>query len=93
MFTLLEFVYAANEWLLEKSWGAVLIGGTALMMGLGLAAIGVVYHFFAPYAWCHLNIFFTTWTLVMGVAYTTISVRMMPFSFSECGLSHQRVLL
>eukprot|EP00884_Botryococcus_braunii_P020556 jgi/Botrbrau1/7184/Bobra.0300s0014.1 len=74
IFTILEFVYSLNEWLLEKSWAAVLIISTALMFGGGLATIGMVYHLFAPFGWCHLNIFFITWTLVLGFAYSFISV-------------------
>lgn len=74
IFTILEFVYTINEWLLEKSWGFVLITGTALMYGGGIAVVGVLYHYFAPHGWCHLNIFFITWTVVLGFAYSFISV-------------------
>jgi hypothetical protein len=74
IFTLLELVYTINEWLLEKSWGFVLIISTALMYGGGYTIVGVLYHYFAPYGWCHLNIFFITWTVVLGFTYSFISV-------------------
>ena len=71
---LLDFVFGVNEWLLDREWGAALIAGSALLYGGGLAALGVLYHFWAPHARCSLNIFIITWTLILGLFYSGLSV-------------------
>ncbi len=47
---------------------AVLLSGTCVCLGAGLALTGVAYHYYAPRASCSLNIFFVTWNLIMGMA-------------------------
>ncbi len=75
---LLGFIYAINEFLIEKEeigHRVALIGATVSMYAVGLVIIGFMYHYYAPFASCGLNIFFITWTLIMGIAYSLFSVR------------------
>ena len=45
------------------------------MLAGGLVILGFMYHYYAPYASCSLNIFFITWTLIMALVYAALSVR------------------
>ncbi|KAF5840654.1 serine incorporator/TMS membrane protein [Dunaliella salina] len=72
---LINFIYVVNELLIEKdnkpAW-AVLISGTIITFGLGLVLIGFSYHLYAPDPSCHRNLFFSTWSLVVGIALVAI---------------------
>jgi hypothetical protein len=75
---LLGFIYAINEALIDKEeigHKFALVGATVSMYAVGLVVIGFMYHLYAPFPSCSLNIFFITWTLIMGVAYSVFSVR------------------
>ena len=87
---LLGFIYAINEYLIDKdhaSHKVALVGATVSMYACGLVIIGFMYHFYAPAASCSLNIFFITWTLIMGIAYSIFSVSLTLFLLG-CALSH-----
>lgn len=74
---LLGFIYAMNEYLIdheEIGHKIALIGATISMYAIGLVIVGFMYHYYAPFASCGLNIFFITWTLIMGMAYSLYSV-------------------
>ena len=61
---LLDFIYAVNEWLVERRGAAhaALVAGSALLILGSFVAIGFMYHFYAPYASCSTNIgFLTRW--------------------------------
>ncbi|KAK9907944.1 hypothetical protein WJX75_000353 [Coccomyxa subellipsoidea] len=84
---LLGFIYAINEYLIEKdhvSHKIALVGATVAMYACGIVIIGFMYHFYAPAASCSLNIFFITWTLIMGIAYSIFSVT--PYRSKAAGL-------
>lgn len=76
---LLEFVYIMNEWLLNRvdsAWAKILLALSSILCYIiALGIIVVVYIFYAPSGSCGLNIFFITWTLIMGLALTGMSVR------------------
>ena len=63
-----------NEWLLDREWNGALIAGSFLFYGGALAGLGLLYHWWAPRASCSLHIFFITWTLVMALIYTALSL-------------------
>ena len=71
---LLDCIFGLNEWLLDREWGAALVAGSALFHGGALAGLGLLYHLWAPRPTCGLHIFFITWTLVMALAYTALSL-------------------
>lgn len=55
-----------------------------MLYGGGLAGLGLLYHWWAPRASCSLHIFFITWTLIMAIAYTLLS--MTPWRPPAAGL-------
>ena len=75
---LLEFVYIMNEWLLhrvDRAWArASLVVMSLACYIVTLGIIVVTYIFYAPAASCSLNIFFITWTLIMALILTALSV-------------------
>ncbi|KAK9811743.1 hypothetical protein WJX72_009404 [[Myrmecia] bisecta] len=84
---LLDWFFGINEWLLSRDgWPerVALICGSALFFLGSLAVLGVLYHFYAPFASCSLNIFFITWTLITAIVYTMISVS--PWRMESAGL-------
>lgn len=84
---LVNFVYEINEWLVQKDNGcawSTLIGGAGLAFAGGLALVALCYHFYAPAASCSLNIFFATWTLVLGLA--LVGVLFIPGRAPTAGL-------
>lgn len=67
-----------NDFLISKdelSHRIALVGATTSMLAGGLVILGFMYHYYAPYASCGLNIFFITWTLIMALIYVALSVR------------------
>ena len=67
-----------NDFLISKdelSHRIALVGATTTMLAGGLIILGFMYHYYAPYASCGLNIFFITWTLIMALFYVGLSVR------------------
>ena len=85
---LLGFIYAINEYLIEKdhvSHKIALVGATVAMYACGIVIIGFMYHFYAPAASCSLNIFFITWTLIMGIAYSIFSASLLAQSHTLFG--------
>mmetsp|Transcript_36425 Transcript_36425/g.81073 ORF Transcript_36425/g.81073 Transcript_36425/m.81073 type:complete len:392 (+) Transcript_36425:260-1435(+) len=84
---LINLVYEINEWLVSKETGwawTLLIGGAAASFGAGLALIGLSYHYYSPEATCHLNTFFTTITLIAGLA--LVGVLFVPNRAASAGL-------
>lgn len=74
MFCLLQI----NDFLISKdelSHRIALVGASVTMLAGGLVILGFMYHYYAPYADCGLNIFFITWTLIMALCYVALSVR------------------
>ncbi len=69
-----------NDFLISKdelSHRIALVGATTSMLAGGVVILGFMYHYYAPYANCGLNIFFITWTLIMALIYVALSVRML----------------
>ena len=67
-----------NDFLISKdqlSHRIALVGASTCMLAGGLVILGFMYHYYAPYASCSLNIFFITWTLIMALFFTGLSVR------------------
>ncbi|DBA86260.1 hypothetical protein WJX77_011720 [Trebouxia sp. C0004] len=82
---LLDFIYDVNEWLLKKAnMGFVLVIGTFISYCGAIAIIGAIYKFWAPHPSCGLNIFFITFTLVLALIFTLISVS--PWRLETAGL-------
>jgi hypothetical protein len=84
---LINFVYVVNEYLTQReecwSW-TLLVAGAALCFCGGLALLGVCYHYYAPRPNCSLNIFFTTWTIIMMLA--MVMVLFVPDRAHSAGL-------
>eukprot|EP00963_Diacronema_lutheri_P006701 scaffold587_cov339-Pavlova_lutheri.AAC.25 len=82
---LLDFVYDWNElWLERPPLSAALVALTVVLNAASLTGIGFMYHFFAPSSSCSLNIFFITFTLVLAIGYTVMSVT--PWRAESAGL-------
>lgn len=58
----------------NDAYRAPLIVLTTLMTAATLAAFAILYHYFAPSATCSINIFYITFTLILSLAVTVISV-------------------
>ena len=72
---ILDFIFIINEYLIDKeACHFVLISGSALLYLGSLAFNGLAYYYYAPTGACRLNIFFITWTLIMGIFITVLSV-------------------
>ena len=85
-----------NDFLISKdelSHRIALVGASTTMLAGGLVILGFMYHFYAPYANCSLNIFFITWTLIMALFYIALSVRMIYRASSPCQLEGKQELL
>eukprot|EP00850_Spirogloea_muscicola_P007941 SM000041S15500 [mRNA] locus=s41:479097:482666:- [translate_table: standard] len=76
--SLLSFIYAWNEsWLSsenERKCKIPVIVVAALCYLLSFIGIILMYVYFAPRAGCGLNIFSITWTLILIITYTAISL-------------------
>ncbi len=64
--------------------GFVLVIGTVISYCGAIAIIGAIYKFWAPHPSCGLNIFFITFTLVLALIFTLISVS--PWRLETAGL-------
>eukprot|EP00891_Asterochloris_glomerata_P004622 jgi/Astpho2/4622/e_gw1.00067.172.1_t len=82
---LLDLIYTSNEWLLRKERLAfVLVIGSFIFYSGSVALIVACYHFYAQLATCGLNIFFITFTLVLTIVFTLVSVS--PWRVENAGL-------
>ncbi|KAK9858472.1 hypothetical protein WJX84_010638 [Apatococcus fuscideae] len=61
-----------------------LVIGTLVTFIGSLGVTGVLYYFYAPSVHCHLNIFFITITLILGIGYSILSVT--PIRAANAGL-------
>lgn len=87
MIEMVTWTYDVNETLVAKdNWWAwtLLVGGAFITFCGGLAAIGISYHFYAISTSCSLNLFFITWSLVIGLA--MIGVLFLPRRLEVAGL-------
>ena len=73
-----------SQHVLQEHMGFVLIIGTFISYCGAIAVIGAVYKFWAPHPSCGLNIFFITFTLVLALIFTLISVS--PWRLETAGL-------
>ena len=64
--------------------GFVLVIGTFISYCGAIAVTGAIYKFWAPHPTCGLNIFFITFTLVLALIFTLISVS--PWRLETAGL-------
>ena len=69
---------------MQENMGCVLIIGTFVSYCSALIITGAVYKFWAPHPSCALNIFFITFTLVLALIFTLISVS--PWRLENAGL-------
>ena len=87
MVEMVSWVYDVNQWLVARdsraAWAALVAGAAAAFLG-GLAIIGAAYYFYAPSPGCHLNLFFITWSLVVGFA--LVGVLFVPRRLEVAGL-------
>lgn len=85
LISLLDFLYRLNGAMLDRSGCApVLVTLTVAAYATSLVGLGMQYYLFAPRASCGLNIFLITFTLLLGIAVTAVSV--MPKRMQEAGL-------
>ncbi|KAK9840265.1 hypothetical protein WJX74_006470 [Apatococcus lobatus] len=82
---MIDFIYLINMWLLERDHclPGLVIGTLVTFIG-SLGVTGVLYYFYAPSVHCHLNIFFITITLILGIGYSILSVT--PIRAANAGL-------
>jgi hypothetical protein len=84
---MVSWVYDVNAWLVaadsRAAWAALVAGAAACWLG-GLALTGYCYYLYAPSPGCHLNLFFLTWSLVVGAALA--AVLFLPTRLEEAGL-------
>ncbi|KIZ04409.1 Serine incorporator 3 [Monoraphidium neglectum] len=87
MIEMVSWVYDVNEWLLRRdskpAWAALVLGAAVSILG-GLALIGAAYYFYAATPACHLNLFFITWSIVVGFA--LVGVLFVPNRLEVAGL-------
>lgn len=71
MVEMVTWTYDINEVLVAKdnwwSWTLLVLGALLTFCG-GLAAIGASYYFYATSGSCSLNLFFISWSIVIGLA-------------------------
>jgi hypothetical protein len=71
MVEMVTWTYDINEALVAKdnwwSWTLLVVGAVVSFCG-GLAAIGASYYFYATSGSCSLNLFFISWSIVIGLA-------------------------
>lgn len=87
MVEMVSWVYDINTWLVNRDAGwawALLVLGAAISFLGGLALIGASYYYFAPTPACHLNLFFITWSIVVGFA--LVGVLFIPKRLEVAGL-------
>ena len=64
-----------NEWLLSKDapWAyATLAAGTFVTFGAAITAISLAFYYYGAQPGCHVNLFFSAWTVVVLVASVAI---------------------
>lgn len=87
MVEMVSWVYDINTWLLDRdagwAWALLVLGAAVSFLG-GLALVGASYYFYAPTPACHLNLFFITWSLVVGFA--LVGVLFVPKRLQVAGL-------
>lgn len=82
---LLDAIYRLNEALIDKdNCIPVLVAGSAFLYVLSLVMISLAYHFYAPRGSCSTNIGWITWTLIMAIGYTAVSIS--PWRIDRAGL-------
>ncbi|CAD7703329.1 unnamed protein product [Ostreobium quekettii] len=82
---LIDIVYRINEALLSKEGCmAGLIAISTSLYILSLIIIALSYHFYAPRGTCSTNVGWITWTLIMAIAYTALSIS--PWRIENAGL-------
>jgi hypothetical protein len=87
MVEMVTWTYDVNEALVARdNWWAwsLLVGGAALSFAGGLAALGAAYHFYATSSGCSLNLFFISWSLVVGLG--LVGVLFVPRRLEVAGL-------
>ncbi|KAI8466033.1 MAG: serine incorporator/TMS membrane protein [Monoraphidium minutum] len=87
MVEMVSWVYDVNAWLVARdsrpAWAALMVGAAVATLG-GAALVGACYYFFAPTPGCHLNLFFITWSLVVGAG--LVAVLFVPRRLEVAGL-------
>eukprot|EP00210_Caulerpa_lentillifera_P000755 g730.t1 len=82
---LIDIIYKMNEAMLDRDECiAPLIIGAVVTFVLGVVFIGVAYGYYAPRASCSTNVFWITWTIILGVFVTLISIS--PWRIDKAGL-------
>lgn len=75
LIVLLDFIYRLNGSLVDREGCvAVLLSLTTACYAGALVSLGFQYHMFAPSPSCGLNIFLITFTLILGIAASIVSV-------------------
>lgn len=71
----LDFVFVINEYLIDKeACHFVLISGSSILLLGSLAFSALAYYYYAPQTSCSLNVFFITFTLILGILAVALSV-------------------
>jgi hypothetical protein len=87
MVEMVTWAYDINEFLVERdnwwSWG-LLVSGAVLTIAGGLACIGASYYYYATSGSCSLNLFFISWSVVMGLL--MVAVLFVPNRLEVAGL-------
>lgn len=87
MVEMVSWTYDINEALVSKdnwwSW-TLLVAGSAITFSGGLAVIGASYYYYATSGSCSLNLFFITWSLVMGLV--MVGILFIPNRLEVAGL-------
>jgi len=82
---LIDVIYKLNEAMLDRDECIFpLIAGAGVTFTLGLIFIGVGYGYYAPRGSCSTNVFWITWTLILGIVITLISIS--PWRIDRAGL-------
>ena len=72
---IINLVYIMNESMVDREECMFpLIGGASLTFSLSIIFIIVAYVFYAPSGSCSLNVFWITWTLILAIVVTLISI-------------------
>lgn len=72
---IIDFVYELNEAMVDREacrWTLILL--SFLSYGFFIAMLSVGYHFYAPRGTCSTNIFWITWTIILAIIVTAISL-------------------
>eukprot|EP00803_Ostreobium_quekettii_P010451 evm.model.scf_31.2 EVM.evm.TU.scf_31.2 scf_31:42631-44700(+) len=82
---MLDLVYRINEALIDRP-GCVpaLVAAAFALYALAMTVIALCYHFYAPRGSCSTNVGWITWTLIMALGYSALSVS--PWRIDRAGL-------